>query len=468
MPVQSKHTTTTKTKKYCVRISFSAIIAVLLCLSVIYREQISVYQRHYYLRFFQTVRGRFENRIVDSDDVCLNEKNVSKIQNVFSPFRALQVQTHGPLLRRVERFNTVLDGLRSQCNYSSRGDWKPLAPHGKVKLLWTPKDDFLSDLGNFSSQLLMVMLPWDTTAGYGRNWSSLNDTANLLVQNYYEWTADDPLCTWIETPGTIKMKYDVTYNRTCHRNMNRSAEPQTMNTLVLNAKPLNSAHYWPNGGNAFPADFYTHQPPFAFYVYVVRDAVVTDASDVYSGHMKLVQFGCSNNVDTRPPSNVDRIPLYDEIFPIAQYWGAANFHRMVEILPRVSLCLDFLKRHPTVKILAPETGGRTAELMKILGLNETRLIRGTARAKIAYVPRSSMCGFANVQEIQVISLIYRNYIVANLSPEPRNRLVLIRRSRSRRFTDQVNIEKALQDVATAFNLTYVLFIDNPVPSLNER
>src|SRR6218665_2026273 len=263
------------------------------------------------------------------------------------------------------------------------------------------------------------------------------------------------------------MKYDVIYNRTCFRDSKISIIPQSMNTLVLNAKPLNSAHYWPNDGNAFPPHFYTEQPPFAFYLYIIRDGIVTGNSDVYSGNMKLVQYACSADIDTQPPSNVDQIPMYDEIFPIAQFWGAANFHRMVEIIPRLSLYLDFLKRNPNIKILASETGGRTAELIKILGLNESRLISGTFRAKLIYLPRSTMCGFANVQEIQVLSMIFRDYITKNFLPEPRNKLVLIRRSASRRFTKQEDIEKLVEAAAKTYNMSYVLFIDNPVPSLND-
>ena len=36
-----------------------------------------------------------------------------------------------------------------------------------------------------------------------------------------------------------------------------------------------------------------------------------------------------------------------------------------------------------------------------------------------------------------------------------------------RFVKQVEIEKVLEKVAHDFNLTYYLFVDNPVPSLNE-
>src|SRR6218665_1759685 len=263
------------------------------------------------------------------------------------------------------------------------------------------------------------------------------------------------------------MKYDVIYNRTCFRDSKISIIPQSMNTLVLNAKPINCAHYWPNRGKTFPPYFFEEQPPFSFYMYIIRDGIVTGNSDVYSGNLKLVQYACSHEINTEPPHNVDLIPMHEEIFPIAQHWGNSNFHRMVEIIPRLSLYLDFLIRNPNIKILASETGGRTAELIKILGLNENRLISETSRAKLIYLPRSTMCGFANVQEIQVLSMLFREYTTKNLLPEPRNKIILIRRSDFRRFTKQKEIEKLVEAAAKAYNMSYVLFTDNPVPSLND-
>src|SRR6218665_977417 len=96
----------------------------------------------------------------------------------------------------------------------------------------------------------------------------------------------------------------------------KSIHPQSINTLVLNAKSVNSAHYWPNDGNAFPPHFYPEQPPFVFYLYIIRDGIVMDYSDVYSGNVKLVQSACSHHINTKPPSNVHRIPMHDEIFSI--------------------------------------------------------------------------------------------------------------------------------------------------------
>src|SRR6218665_1892723 len=287
---------------------------------------------------------------------CLSEE--IEIGNALHPLHATEVRANGAFLDRVQIFNDELDKLRLEA-LKSRGtdEWKPLSPYKEIKLIWTSRDNFFKHLGNFS-QLRLVMLPWDKSAGIGRSYSSFKDESNLLIQKYYQWTADDPLCNWIETPGKIKMNYDVIYNRTCFRDSKISIIPQSMNTLVLNAKPINCAHYWPNNGQAFPPHFYEEQPPFSFYMYIIRDGIVTGNSDVYSGNLKLVQYACSHEINTQPPHNVDLIPMHEEIFPIAQHWGNGNFHRMVEIIPRLSLYLDFPIRNPNIKILASETGGR--------------------------------------------------------------------------------------------------------------
>lgn len=50
---------------------------------------------------------------------------------------------------------------------------------------------------------------------------------------------------------------------------------------------------------------------------------------------------------------------------------------------------------------------------------------------------------------------------------PRNRLILIKRSGSRRFTKQARIEAAVSRAAADYGLDYYLFDDQHLPSLNE-
>ena len=253
------------------------------------------------------------------------------------------------------------------------------------------------------------------------------------------------------------------------QNINDTAHGQSLRPLFLNAKPINRDHYWPNNGDSYPELVYTTTPPYVFYVHIHRDAVVTEMGDVITAHTKLVLYACRLDLTPSFPlgGNLSRIPCYDEVYVITENWGNAIFHRMVEIVPRLALCLQFLKTHPEIPILGPEVGGRLAELLEIIGLDKSRLISGVIRARIVYQPRATGCGFANVQESQMLSQLYRDYIKRTFPSQPRNNLILIRRSGRRKFAEQKEIEKVMERVAKDYHLKYTLFIDDPTPSLND-
>jgi len=336
---------------------------------------------------------------------------------------------------------------------------------GPLRVVSSTKDNYVDELSG-NPDIVTVALPW-LSSRY--NWSSVTDFSNVLYQRYYEWTADNVLCSWIETPRVIKMRYDSIYRRTCNRHINDTARGQSLRPLYLNAKPINRNYYWPNNGDSYPEHFYTTTPPYVFYMHIHRDAVVTQVGDVITARTKLVLYTCSHDVTLTSPlgGKLSQIPCYDEVYVITQYWGSAVFHRMIEIVPRLVLCLQFLKEHPEIRILGPEVGGRLAQLLEIIGLDKSRLITGVTRAKTVYQPKATGCGFANAPESQMLSQLYRDYIRRTFPARPRNRLILIRRSRLRRFTEQKQIDEVLERAARDYNLTYTLFIDNPTPSLND-
>ena len=386
----------------------------------------------------------------------------------------VEVDAHGNFSERVARFNDQLQTLRRQMratlaendvdertcrvlNWTTGG--RPL------RVVRGANDSYIEQLSD-SPDIITVALPWLRSRTH---WSSMTDFANVPYQRYFEWTADNVLCSWIETPRVIKMRYDSIYRRTCNRNITDTGRAQSLRPLFLNSKPIKPHYYWPNNGDAYPSHFYTTAPRYVFHMHIHRDAVVTWRGDVITAGTKLVLHACSRDFATTLTfgGHLSRVQCFDEVYVIAQYWGNGVFHRMAEIVPRLVPGLQFLSEHPQIRILAPQKGGRLAELLEIVGLNSSRLVTGLLRANIVYQPRSTTCGFANVQESQVLSQLYRDYIRRNLRPQPRNRLILIRRSRTRRFTEQRKIEKALERAASDYNLTYTLFIDNPTPSLHE-
>jgi len=396
-------------------------------------------------------------------------RNVSK--------SVIAVDVDGNFTDRVATFNVELHRLRQQLRFSSSGndtsettcrisavdnrtanDGLGTAP---LRVVSSTDENYIDELSG-DPDIITVVLPWLRSRS---DWSSLADFSNVLYQRYYEWTADSVLCSWIETPGVLAKHYDSMYRRTCNRNISDTARGQSLRSLFLNSKPINLSI----SGGSIPEHFYTTTPPYVFHMHIHRDAVVTQLGDVITARTKLVLYACSHDLTPTLPhgGKLSQIPCYDEVYVITQYWGDEVFHRMIEIVPRLVLCLEFLSAHPEIRILGPEVGGRLAQLLEIIGLAKSRLITGVARAKIVYQPRATGCGFANVQESQMLSRLYRDYIKRTFPSQPRNRLILIRRSGGRRFTEQKQIEEVLKRVARDYNLTYTLFIDNPTPSLND-
>jgi len=123
------------------------------------------------------------------------------------------VRAAGNFADRVVAFNAFLSSLRAEelkrrGGTWSGGAWRRPASRVPVRVVSGASDDYLRALSNYS-RVATVVLPW-LQSGAGA-WSSLDDASNVPLQTYHEWTADDTLCSWIETPGTTGAKYDAVY-----------------------------------------------------------------------------------------------------------------------------------------------------------------------------------------------------------------------------------------------------------------
>lgn len=430
-------------------------IASLVCLLVLFYQKQNLVEQIKTISVSKLDAAKAEN--------CNFDEGV--ISRVKFPFSGIAIEVYCLFRDRVRVFNAALDRLRlAHLRRRHSKEWSNISAYENIKFRGTADDDFLQRLENFP-QIETVFLPWIGLHTKFRAWTSLKDTSNILINDYFEWTADKELCQWIK--GPVVHMYDVIHNRTCVSDIQKTKVPQSLRLLELNSKPLGRSIYWPNNGTSYPSHFYHEPPTIALYIHIIQDSIVTPNSEVWSGDMYLVQRTCAYRRDKRPPKMIDKIPMYDEVIAISQYWGEGTFHGMIEVIPRVSLYVDFLKRNPQVKILLPIMHGRLVELLTILGLSKNQVISGTCRAKLLYLPRATMCGHANVQEIQVASSLFRQYINEELTFEPRDKIILIQRSRSRKFTDHDSIERTVKEISTEHNLTFELFQDNPVPSLEK-
>ena len=207
---------------------------------------------------------------------------------------------------------------------------------------------------------------------------------------------------------------------------------------------------------------------YASYVHLIEGGTITNIGDVLSGDYKIVAPTCKLDLQTVSPAFQQR-SYYDEIFVVCQYWGEAFFHKMMEGMPRMAPFLPFLRQHPTIFIHMCNRDSHTDYLFRVLGIDPSRIISGTAHGKLVYLPRSTACGRMLISEGQLLSSEYRTYIMKNLTSDEKawNSVVLIKRSHKRYFKEQSQIENIVNLSATKFGFRYELFSDNPPPSAEE-
>jgi len=375
------------------------------------------------------------------------------------------VRATGAFVDRVRAYNAAIATLGAETlARRGYGPWRDVADPARLNVVWGNTDDFLERLSQHAA-VTTVVLPWWTQESAGSRWSSLEDRSNVLVNEYFAWSATAPLCAWIVTPGFTKARWDAVYDRGCNEDVTLAARPQSLEFMYFYARPINVNHYWPNYGTSYPAHFYARPPPHVFYAHLLRDAVVNAVGDVISGDVKLVPYTCSHDARPTLPDEYRERPVYRELFVMTQFWGTSFFHKMIEVMPRVAPYVEFLRRNPGVQIHAPEDRSQVSELLRMLGVDPVRVVTGVTRAKLAYLPQGTPCGFPDARSIQLLSKLLRER-VGSERPGRRDRLIYVRRSGLRRFAVEAPIEFVLRAIAERRRLNYTVFGDRPSPPLS--
>jgi len=373
------------------------------------------------------------------------------------------VKTAGAFMDRVRAYNAAIAAVSAEIlKRRGYGPWRDVADPAHLKVVWGNTDDFLERVSE-QARVKTVLLPW---LDHSRSsWSSLNDRSNVLVNEYYAWSATPPLCAWIQTPSFTKARWDAVYDRECNEEMSLAVRPQSLEFMYFYAKPININHYWPNFGTVYPAYFYTRPPPYVFYMFLLQDVVVNTVGDVVSGDLKLVPYTCSHDYLPTVPAEYPERPVYRELFVMTQFWGTSFFHKIIEVMPRVAPYVDFLRDNPAVQIHAPEDRSQVSEMLRMLGIDPVRVVTGITRAKLVYLPQGTPCGFPDARSIQLLSKLLRDHVRSKHRPR-RNRLIYVRRSGLRRFAVESPIEFVLRAVAERRQLNFTVFGDHPTPPLS--
>lgn len=394
---------------------------------------------------------------------CHNSK--PQVKQISKPYPATVVQTCGNIINRIRQFNAALDSIRMHVlkTHPKTTEWN-ISSAGSLTLLAEWKEDYFQALSNFS-QVTLVILPWVRNQHENAStWSSLKDDSNLPINQYYESSGSDLLCSWIETPGQVAFRYDLINNFTCNRNSTKAVLPKSASLLSLNAKAIFEKYYYPS---AFPEYFLTELPSVLYWLHIVESGVISAIGDVFIKNARLVPSSCFPDLRLNPPERVHTFPIYEEVLVMTQTFSHSHYHRLAETFPRIAVPFDFLMSNPNIRIHVPENYQPIVQFLNMLGVNASRIVHGWCRAEIVYLPRATMCCFPNFIETQIVSRLFRRYAKRTFAPSVRNKVVVIRRSKTRAFHNHTAVESVVKQAAMDFNLSFEVFMDNPAPPISD-
>jgi len=106
-----------------------------------------------------------------------------------------------------------------------------------------------------------------------------------------------------------------------------------------------------------------------------------------------------------------------------------------------------------------------SEMLRMLGIDPVRVVTGITRAKLVYLPQGTPCGFPDARSIQLLSKLLRDH-VRSKRQQPRDRIIYVRRSGTRRFAVEAPIMFVLRAIAERRQLNFTIFDDHPSPPLS--
>ena len=299
------------------------------------------------------------------------------------------------------------------------------------------------------------------TLGYVYFQTPIPDLVPLMHTTVYNWSAVN--CDMLKSNSISRSQFwDRTYGQHCFDNI---------------------ADTW-QGGRLRPDDMMRGMPidyqhpknkVTLTHIHVLSDAIVNMDGDVFVDDLKIVGHRCPARFTRQkysakfpPISKQAKAIIYDEVFTMSQFWGTGYFHFLVETLPRITPFIQFLRDNPTIKV---HVFGKDKPYIKPffaqMGITGDRFVVGLIRARVLYLPQTGPCAGALVFNGRLQSMIQRSSITQE--PQPRNSIVLIKRSKKRYFNKHNEILASLRDTLASTDCNYrvEVFDDNPLPTLNE-
>ena len=277
---------------------------------------------------------------------------------------------------------------------------------------------------------------------------NIDDVMKYLADRYYDYASND--CRLLEDKCKYGQYFGHRYGARCSSNIAQTGSGHPLSSDALGIGIPDNTTIQKDGRH------------IVTFIHIMPNAISFDDGNVIRDHLKIVPQKCKRVLKKTCSQSSKSTARYSEVFTIAQSWGEAFYHGTLEELPKIAPYLYFLKRHPEIMI---HVKGRP-KYLSLLGINNSRLIEAQSiHADILYMPAGSPCGRSPLFITQVLA-----NIVATLPDHPpstiRDTVVLIKRTKSRWFTQHDAILRMLRKHSAQVNLSVEVFGDNPLPSLN--
>ncbi|CAC5403865.1 unnamed protein product [Mytilus coruscus] len=155
------------------------------------------------------------------------------------------------------------------------------------------------------------------------------------------------------------------------------------------------------------------------------------------------------------------VTRYKRVVSIAVFWGEGAWHFPMEALVGLAYVTDTEQWSSFIHVT--QKNKLVLQWLKLVGINEKRVIHGTILADYLIVPETGKCGSPSQDHIQWL------YKKVNISvPFKRNTVLLIKRNKSRVMPHFAKIQRFVEKFAKEANINFLLHDDNFLPSLHDQ
>ena len=378
-----------------------------------------------------------------------------------SPVNITWVKGEGPLERRLSTYNAKINSLRSFVLASRKGSWWK-GTRTPTSAIYGIQPDFLHQVGALTN-VWIIGLQWKNSTGSSRIKGVVRaDPANLVINGYYDWVVDEELCKFLKNPGKPYPLW--TYWPTCTTKFDATLFPKPVDSRFVNIRWWSSSRVTPK---LVPFSQYSSEPEFVTYIIIAQNAAVTAEGSLVTGDVQIIPFTCKTSLVNTAPTNIESAAMFEEVFVVSQMWFYKYYHKSIEMYPRLIPYLQFLIKNPRIRIHAGTAKDHDKEWLKMFEIPKYRIVKGTVRANIVYMPEVTYCGFANPANTQLLSKMYRDQIRHSHPETKQDTLILIKRSRIRGIKQHRLLEIILQTICRKYHWNFWVFSDDPVPPLSE-